>query len=284
MKLGRQLLLLMAALLCVLFTVNVSLGQGYVIGEEDVIQISVWGNPDLTVKVPVKPDGMISVHLIGEVKAAGLTPPELKAVLEKDLSKFMKTPNVSVIVTDVNSFKVFILGEGIATEATTASNTANTPHVMTFKRNTTLIQLLAYLGSLKNADLNAAYIMRDGKKLSNDFYRLVTKGDLSQDIQLKPNDVIFIPDNFAKRITVTGAVKTPNVQHYREGLTVVDAILGAGGFTEYASQNDVLVVRREDNQVKSIEVRAKDVMKDGDINKDVLLKPGDHIIVKTGIF
>lgn len=267
-------------MLFVLVFAGVSFGRGYVIGEEDVLQISIWGNPELTVTVPVKPDGTVSMHLVGDVKAAGLTPQELKAVLEKKLATYFKAPNVSVIVTDVNSFKVFVLGEG----AVSAQTTVEKPLVFTFKRNATLTQLLAHLGSLRNADLNGAYVVRDGKRLDCDVFKLVAKGDISQDIQLSPNDTVFIPDNFDKRIMVLGAVKTPNVQQYREGLTAMDAVLGAGGFTDYASQNSVTVVRKEGGQFKNIPVRLKDVMNDGDISKDIPLMPGDHIIVKTGIF
>ncbi len=281
----RKRLLLMAALMLIaLAAASVSYGEGYVIGQEDMVQISVWGNPELAVMVPVKPDGTISMHLVGDVKAAGLTPQELKAELEKGLSKFLKAPNVSVIVTDVRSFKVFVLGEGLASQGASSGTGSASPLALTFKSNTSLVQLLAHLGSMRNADLDNAYILRDGKRLNNNFYKLVTKGDLSQDIQLKPDDIVFIPDNFDKRITVLGAVKTPNVQQYKEGLTVVDAILNAGGFTDFASQNDVLVVRKEDGRVKNIVVKLKDVMEKGDISKDIALKPGDHVVVKTGIF
>jgi polysaccharide export outer membrane protein len=156
--------------------------------------------------------------------------------------------------------------------------------VFTFKSNTTLLQLLAKLGPLGNADLTNAYVMRKGERLNADIYRLKVYGDISQDIQLRPNDVIFIPDNFYKRIKVVGAVKTPGVLQYRDGLTALDAVLYSGGFTEFAKQNDVLVVRKEGDAVKNIEVRLKDIMKDGDITKDVYLRPGDLIVVKTGMF
>ena len=219
---------------------EVSADQGYLIGDEDVLQISVWGNPELNVQVPVRPDGMISFPLVGDVKASGVSPRELKSKLESELSKFVKTPTVSVMVTAINSFKVYVIGEGITMGGTNSG-------VITLKRNTSLMQLLAQVGSLKNADLNSAYILRDEKKLNNDFSRLIMKGDISQDIQLKPNDIIFIPDNFEKRIMVVGAVKNPGIIQYREGLTIVDAILNTGGFTEFAKQNDVLIVRKEGN-------------------------------------
>jgi polysaccharide export outer membrane protein len=255
--------------------------QGYVIGDEDVLQISVWGSPELNVQVPVRPDGMISFPPIGDIRAAGLTPQELKGALEKELEKYVKAPVVSVIVTAVNSFKVFVLGEGM-TRATTAG--ATTSGAITLRRNTTLLQLLAQLGTLQNADLNNSFVLRNGKKISVDFYKLVVKGDVLQDIELRPNDLIFIPDNFEKRIMVVGAVKTPSVISYREGMTTLDAILSAGGFTEFANPNDVIVVRKEGKEVKTIEVRLKDVIKKGDISADLPLMPGDRVIVKTGIF
>ncbi len=272
MKASCSLFCLFMLLVCMV--ANVSADQGYRIGDEDVLQLSVWGNPELNVQVPVRPDGMISFPLVGDVKAAGVSPQELKTILEKDLSKYVKDPTVSVIVTSINSFKVYVIGEGITTPS----------GVITLKRNTSLLQLIAQLGSLKNADLDNSFILRNDKKLTNDFSGLVRKGDISQDLQLAPNDVVFIPDNFEKRITVVGEVKNPGTIAYREGLTAVDAILNTGGFTEFAKQNDVVIVRKEGKSVKNIEARLKDVIKNGDTSKDVPLNPGDLIIIKTGIF
>lgn len=277
------LLFFAVVLVTVPLSVSLSFGQNYVIGDEDVLQIAVWGNQELNVQVPVRPDGMISFPLVGDIKASGFTPQELKLLLENELSKFVKTPSVSVIVMAINSFKVYVLGEGVMGASGTMSS-GMTSGVITFRKNTTLLQMLAQLGSLKNADLNNAYLFREGKRLNNDFFKLIVKGDFSQDIQLKPNDVIFIPDNFDKRITVVGAVKTPSTIPYREELTVLDAVLAAGGFTEFASQNNVIVSRRAGDQVKNIEVRLKDVIKNGELEKNMLLKPGDYIIVKTGVF
>jgi polysaccharide export outer membrane protein len=214
-----------------------------------------------------------------------LTPQELKILLEKELVKFVKAPTVSVIITAVNSFKVYVLGGGLTGSMSGVSASGvSASGVITLRRNTTLMQLLAQLGSLRDADLDNGYVLRDGKKLNVDFPKMFLKGDISQDIQLKPNDVIFIPDNFDKRIKVVGAVKAPGVLPYREGLTLLDAILTTGGFTEFAKQNDVVIVRKEDGKLKSIEVRLKDVINDGDVQKDIRLKPGDHVIVKTGLF
>lgn len=276
-------------LIFVFYGAALSSAENYVIGDEDVLRISVWGNPELTAEVPVRPDGMISVPLIGDVRVAGITPEELKKLLEREYTKFVKAPTVSVIVTQVNSFKIYVIGAGAGAGAgsgpqrATGEGAAVASGVITLKKNTTLMQLLAQLGHLQSADLNNAYILRGGKRLGNDFYKLIYKGDISQDVQLKPNDIIFIPDNFDRRIMVVGAVRTPNVIPYREGLTALDAVLAAGGFTEFASQNNVSVLRKEGAEIKNIEVRLKDVI-NGDISKNTLLKPGDVITVKTGLF
>jgi polysaccharide export outer membrane protein len=253
--------------------------QSYVIGDEDVLQISVWGSPELTIQVPVRPDGMITVPPVGDVKAAGLTPQELKAVLEKELIKYVKSPAVSVVVTAVNSFKVFVTGEGIRGALSGGAAGASASGAISLKRSTTILQLLTQLGSLQNADLHNSYVLRNGQKLNIDLYKLIAKGDVSQDVQLRSNDIIFIPDNFEKRIMVLGEVRTPSVIPFREGMTTLDAILSAGGFTQFANPNNVVVVRKEGNEVTNIEVRLKDVIKKGKVSSDLPLKPGDRIVV-----
>jgi polysaccharide export outer membrane protein len=272
----ERIVLTVCAVLFVFASSTASWGESYIIGEEDMVQLSVWGSPELNVHVPVKPDGMLSVPLVGEIKAAGVTPAELKAVLEQEFSRFNKAPTVSVIVTEVNSFKVFLLGEGITRTSSSG--------VITLKRKTSLLQFLSQLGSLKGADLNNAYVLRDGKKLSTNFSTLINNADVVQDIALRPNDIIVIPETVEQRIKVVGEVKTPGLVPFAEGMTALDAVLIAGGFTNFASQNSVVVVRREGKEVKEIEARLKDVMKGGDLSKNVPLRPGDLITVKSSVF
>ena len=253
--------------------------ENYVIGPEDVLQIAFWGSPELSVQqLPVRPDGMISVPLIGDIKADSMTPDQLKSYLEFEYLKYIKAPNVSIIVTSVNSFKVFVIGGGVAAGSGSSSG------AIILKHNTTLLQLLAQLGSLQGADLKSAYILRSGKKLPVDFMKLVENGDVTQDTDLHRDDVIFIPPNLENRIKVVGAVRTSGLYAYVKGMTALNAVLNAGGFTEFASQNSVEIIRQEDGQVKSIEVRLKDVLKGGDVSKNVPLKPGDMISVTSGIF
>ncbi|HEX9136755.1 MAG TPA: polysaccharide biosynthesis/export family protein, partial [Nitrospirota bacterium] len=191
----------MSAIFLIFMMCLTAMAGGYVIGDEDVLQISVWGNQELSVTVPVRPDGKISVPLLGDVQATGVTPQELKVKLEHDLSKYVKAPVVSIMVTAINSFKVYVFGEGITrTPGTGASpGGATSAGVITLRKNTTLIQLLAQLGSLKNADLKNAYLLRRGQKLPIDFVQLIARGDIAQDIELASNDVIYIPDNYDQR-------------------------------------------------------------------------------------
>jgi polysaccharide biosynthesis/export protein len=286
----RKNMLLVFLVVMLLAISRSACAEGYVIGEEDMIQISVWGNPELNVHLPVRPDGMISMPLVGDIKAAGLTPQDLKKNLEKELVNFVKKPVVSVMVTAVNSFKVYIFGEGASRAMNGGGATANaaggggaSPGQMTLRRNTTLLQLLAQLGSLSDIDFKSAYLLRDEKKLNINFEKLVVNGDVSQDVKLESNDVIYLPAGFNSKIRVMGAVRAPGVFPYAGGMTALDAVLVAGGFTEFASQNDVMIVRKTGDSFTKIKVKLKDVM-NGNMSKNVLLKPGDTITINTGIF
>jgi polysaccharide export outer membrane protein len=247
--------------------------KDYVIGDGDTLQISVWGNPEISLAAAtVRPDGKISIPVIGDIKASGLTPMELSDILEKEMTKVVKTPIVTVIVTGMTNYRVFILGKGA------------TAGVHTLTRETSLLELLSQLGSLENADLENAYLIRDKKKIKTGFYQLFEKGDYEQDIILEPNDMIFIPDNFENRISIVGSVARPATIPFREGLTILDVILSVGGFTEFAKQSDVEILRKNKNAERiKISVNAKELMK-GEMSKNVIISPGDFVIVKESLF
>jgi polysaccharide export outer membrane protein len=246
--------------------------KDYVIGGGDTLQISVWGSPELSVGVMVRPDGKISIPALGEVKATGLTPMELKTILEKKMKKLVKTPVVTVIATGMTNYRIFVIGRGAPAGVTQLS------------RETSLLEFLAQLGSLEEADLESAYLVRNKKQIKSDFTGLFEKGDFKQDIVLEPNDIIFIPDSFEKRITIVGEVEKPDTILYRKGLTVLDVILSAGGFTEFAKKNDVLVMRKSsDGKREKITVKVKDLMK-GKIDRNLEIVPGDFIVVKETLF
>jgi polysaccharide export outer membrane protein len=160
-------------------------GDQYVIGPEDVLYIYVWKEEALTRTVPVRMDGKISLPLIQEVKAAGLTPLQLKEVVMRKFKEFIENPIVSVTVMEANSFKVY----------------------------------------------------------------------------------------------VTGLVRNPGVYRLRSETTVVQIISLAGGFTEWANQKKILIVRKEDGREKRMTVNYKKIMSGSNTSSDVILKPGDTIIV-----
>jgi len=267
-------MVLLLCLLVVLLSVNgAASAKDYVIGDGDTLDISVWGNPELSITTTVRPDGKISIPALGEIKASGFSPMELTVIIKKEMEKVVKTPIVTVIVTGMTNYRIFVIGKGAQAG------------VYPLQRETTLLELLAQLGSLDLADLESAYLVRDKKKIKANFTDLFERGDYNQDITLETNDILFIPDNFEKRIRIVGAVNAPTTVTYRSGLTILDVILSAGGFTQFAKENDVLVLRSDAKGGREeLSVNAKDLMKSGVMSENIVMKPGDVVIVKEKIF
>jgi polysaccharide export outer membrane protein len=157
----------------------------YVIGADDTLHISVWKEPDLTETLPVRPDGKISMPLLDDIQAAGMTPVSLKALITEKLKKFIADPRVTVVVTGMNSRRVFVTGEV----------THSGP--MTLLPQMTVLQALAQAGFTQFANTKAIYILRteNGKQTKLQFnYKEVVKGNTpEQNIALKPGDTIVVP-------------------------------------------------------------------------------------------
>jgi polysaccharide biosynthesis/export protein len=251
-----------------LLTCFSAFAEDYIIGEGDVLGVSVWGEPELSVQVTVRPDGKITLPAAGDVKASGQTPADLSKNIGKVLRKYVQQPIVTVTVSQITNNRIYVSGGGVPSE------------VVEMPGKTLLFKFLCRFESLENADLKRSYIMRKGKKIETDFYRLFVKGDFSQDVELQADDIVFLPTNEHNKIYVVGAVNAPTYIFYREGIKVLDAILEAGGFTEFAKLNSVTILRGEDR----IKVRLKDVMKGKDSAMNIFLKPGDYIMVEEGLF
>jgi polysaccharide export outer membrane protein len=273
---------------------TVALADDYVIGDGDTLQVAVWGEPAVSTSAIVRPDGKITLPAIGDVVASGFTPMILSEMLTQKLSEIVKKPIVTVSVTGITNSKIYVFGGGVAAVANNAQNpekpgTAEsilTSGVYPMPSRTTLLKFLAGLNLLRSADLENAYIIRGGKKLDVNFYDLFIKGDLSKDIMLKSEDMLYIPDNAHNKIYVMGAVNSPKYVAYWNGVRILDIILEAGGFTKFARENSVLVIRKDakGEPSKELTVKVKDLMKDGDLSQNILLMPGDFVIVKEGIF
>lgn len=251
----------------------------FVLGPEDIIQISVWGNSELTAEMPIRPDGLISYPLLGDIQAKGLTPSELKQRVTTDLRNYITDASVTVIVKEINSIKISIAGE------------VNRPGTYNINRPLTLLHLFAMAeGFTVKADLKKSYILRNGKKLDINFFALVKQDDFAQNILLKDNDLIFIHDNFQSRINIMGEVNKPQVIDFQEGMTVLDAVLMAEGLTEIARPKGTKVYRRTEGQdgmgsnIEKINIELDKVIFQGDLSKNIRLKSSDIILIPRSFF
>jgi polysaccharide export outer membrane protein len=163
----------------------------YRIGPGDTLQVFVWNHPELTVTVPVRPDGMISTPLISGVPAAGKTAPNLARDLETALSEFVRNPTVSVMVTDfVGAYADQIRVVGQASE----------PKALPYRANMTLLDVMIAVGGLAEfAAGNRAVIVRqqDGQqvRLKVRLRDLLDDGDISANVPVRPGDVLIIPES-----------------------------------------------------------------------------------------
>ncbi len=158
----------------------------YIIGADDVLDISVWKEPDISRSVPVRPDGKISLPLLNDVQAAGLTPMQLGQLLREKLLNYLTSPQVTVIVTGMNSQRVYILGE--------VSRAGAYPLLP----NMTVLQALAGAGGFGQfANVKGIYVLRNeaGKQVKYPFnYKEVVRGQRPErNILLKPGDTIVVP-------------------------------------------------------------------------------------------
>ncbi len=170
--------------------VNGEDAPGYVIGPEDVLDISVWKNEDLSRVVTVRPDGRISLPLIGDVTAAGLTPGELRESIIARLKEYQESVVASVIVNEVNSYRIFILGE------------VASPGTYLMKRRTTVLQAIAIAGGFNQyASRNKMVVVREGGGAASSEERIPVRfddlvkagGKGSKNLTLRPGDTIFVP-------------------------------------------------------------------------------------------
>ena len=156
----------------------------FVIGPDDVLSIVFWRNKEMSTQVTVRPDGRISLPLLNEVQAAGLTPSDLGAHLVTESKRFIANPNVTVVVDQINSRKVFITGQVVKPG----------PYALT--ASTTVLQLISTAGGLKDfADSKNIMIVRHEKAQTFNFrfnYKEIGR-NLQQDIELKPGDTVVVP-------------------------------------------------------------------------------------------
>ena len=158
----------------------------YVIGSQDMLDISVWREPDFSRTVPVRPDGKISLPLLNDMQAAGLTPSQLAAELTKTLSKFVTNPQVTIIVTQINSQRFYVLGE------------AARPGAYTLIPEMTILQALSNAGGFTPyANSKKIYLLREEngrqQKLLFNYKDVIGGKRTEQNIVLQNGDTIVVP-------------------------------------------------------------------------------------------
>jgi polysaccharide export outer membrane protein len=161
--------------------------DSYIIGPEDVLYIYVWKEENLSRTVPVRMDGMISIPLVDDVKAAGMTPLQLKEYLLAKLREFVETPDVTVIVQEANSYRVYVQGE------------VKTPGVYKLRTETSLVQLIVMAGGFTDwANKKKITIIRkEGGKESRiraNYVKIIDGDEGAKDVILKSGDIVIIPN------------------------------------------------------------------------------------------
>jgi polysaccharide biosynthesis/export protein len=237
------------------------------IGAGDTIMIAVYDQPDMTATVYVSDDGTVPVALAGAVHVAGLSPAGAAQAIEKALrdGNFFKKPHVTVTVVQSRSQRVSVLGE------------VGSPGRYPIDSKTTIFDLLAQAGGAKETASSTIYLLRTGKDGTTARYPIDLRvlADNPKSIanqSLQGSDSIFVPK--ADEFYIYGEVTAPNKYRLEPGMTIVQAIIRAGGVTARGSRNRVEVKRKGPS--------GEDILSKGKLED--LVKPNDVIRVKESIF
>ncbi len=245
--------------------------EAFVIGAEDVLDIQVWDNKDLNQVTFVRPDGKISLPLVGEIQAAGKTVQDLTADLVAAYGKTVKEPAVTIIIRDIKSRPVYFIGG------------FGKPGALQLTRDLNMLQAVGVIGGvLPGADAEKGFLLRGDKRIPIDFGALLKKGDLSQNPRLEPGDTVVAP--IADVVYVQGEVKHPGVVKYTNDLTVVKAVIQTGGLSPLAASGRVDVVRVEGEKRVRIRIDLDKMLRAPEENPDMRLRPDDIIFVPQRLF
>lgn len=257
--------------------------KSYLLGTNDVLHIIVYAGGEVQYEgdLTVSDMGTINPPFIGSITARGLTTDQLQVKIYEPLAKdYFVDPRVIVQVKEYHAIQYYISGA------------VNKPGMYTSTSNISIMELIAKAEGAKSDHGRWAYILRgeDGRNQNEsitqkepikvDLQKLLEKGDISANPSLKPGDVVYIPPkasyNLAEsNVYVDGEVMRPGVYAYQSGMTAINAVLMAGGFSRYAAPNRAQIIRQEGEKVGIIKIDLNDV-KTGKI-ADIKLQPGDRI-------
>jgi polysaccharide biosynthesis/export protein len=258
----------MTKLVCAFFAVFLFLlplaarSQEYEVGEGDLLRITVYDNPDLTVEVRISGEGKITVPLVGEVSVQELTATGIgKKLASLYADGYIKNPQVSVFILEYKSKKVTALGE------------FTKPGLIELRGNSTLMEVISNAGGITANAGETLFIQRNivkgGTDHKNDItipvnlIKLLEGGDISSNLPVMDGDSIYIPK--AAFVYVMGEVKTPGAFKITKGLTVLRSITLAGGFTQLANRKKTQIIRKVDKEEKTINAKMDDLVMPDDI-------------------
>lgn len=248
----------------------------YELGPGDVINFSLFGRPELDRPgFRIAPDGTVSYLQAQNIKVAGMTLDEARIAIESGLASNFKSPRVIITPQEVGSKRFTILGKVI------------NKGVVTLERPITLVEAIANAGGIETglfeqntvelADFDRSFISRNGKRLPVDFHKLLHEGDMSRNIEVEPNDFIYIASTISNDYYVLGAVNSPGVQALTPDASVVAAITRRGGMAERAWPDRVLVVRGSFEKPETFVINVKEIL--AAKQTDFKIQPKDIIYV-----
>lgn len=278
-------LLCLLILMCYLFWGDSSLAQGngasenYIIGAEDVLQITVWDHEDLTRSVTVSADGYFSFPLIGQIEAGGLTLRELEKTIARLLDKdYIVNPQVTIAVAEFKSKKVFILGE------------VTKPGAFYLSKSDTLLEVISKAGGVTQDAGREIIIVRpiagslvqqparlDSKnnQLIHVELQALLAGDVQKNISVQDNDTIYVPK--ASVFSVFGEVRKPGSYPLEKEMSVLEAISIAGGPTENADTQKLELLRNEDGEQQKLILNIKQLLEVSAGAEEYMIRDGDVI-------
>lgn len=262
-------LVLAAVLTTNLPAVSQTQSAEYVLGPEDVIEVSVWGYPDLTKVIIVLPDGKITLPLVGAVAAAGQRVEQLTRALQRAYSVYVINPNVTVIVKEFRRVRVSVLGQVVRPGAYTLSPGSGIVDAISAAGGTTEV-----------AAMTEVRLLRSGAQATIVNLERLLAGDEQANVALRGGETIVVPEDLVNLVNVIGEVVRPGRYRLKSEMRVLDALLAAGGLTQRASvtQARLVHVSRE-----SQPLHLDTLLLRQDMSRNTPLKPGDTLFIPEEI-
>lgn len=252
----------------------------YLIGPGDVLELTSWaGTKPEKSETTVRPDDTISFSFLDDIKVGGLTSRQVDALLTEKLSKYIKNVRIDVVVLKYESKSALLFGEINILQVGKSG-----PGKYILKGKTTVLDLIVDAGGdTKDSDLKNVELVRNGKRYPLNLYKVMFKGDVTQNVIIDDGDVVTVPElpTLGERVYVFGEVEKEGIYAQENTPDLLAAIGQAGGTTPVAVKGHVKIIRgyREGSKPVVLSASLDDILKRGDISQNVPLIDGDVVYV-----